>query len=128
MTVSVSQASSNNMADSLNADIGTSHELNFYDAADTLLATCTYSAASGVVSTVSGAEVITWSEANYTDDETPAAAGTISYATIETSASLEVIRFSDPTSEIGLTSTSVQTDEPVRVTADIIVKMPASTA
>ena len=128
MTVTVSTASSNNMADSLNSDIGTSHELNFYDVTDVLLATCTYSAASGVVSTSAGAEVITWSEANYTDDLTPGNAGTISYATIETSASLEVIRFSDPTNEIGLTSTSVLTTEPVRVTADIVFKMPNSTA
>lgn len=127
MTVSLSQASSNNAADSVNSDVGTSHKLNFFDSGDTLLATCTYAASSGVVSTVSGAEVITWSEANYTDDETPGNAGTISYATIATSGDTEVIRFSDPTNEIGLTSTSVQTDEPVRVTADIVFKMPAST-
>jgi len=127
MTVTVSAASSNNMADSLNSDIGTSHKLNFYTSGDVLLATCTYSAASGVVSTDTGAEVITYSEANYTDDETPVSAGTISYATIATSADLEVVRFSDPTNEVGLTSTSVQTDEPVRVTADIVVRMPDST-
>jgi len=127
MTVSVSAASSNNMADSLNSDIGNSHKLNFHNSGDTILATCTYSAAGGVVTTATGAEVITWDEGNYTDDLTPANAGTISYATIATSGDTEVIRFSAPTTEIGLTSTSVQTDEPVRVTADIVFRMPDST-
>jgi hypothetical protein len=127
MTVTVSQASSNNMADSLNSDIGTGHKLNLYDSGDTLLATMTYSAASGVVSTVSGAEVITYSEANYTDDETPGNAGTVSYATIATSGDTEVVRFSDPTNELGLSSTTIQTDQPVRVTTDVVIQMPDST-
>lgn len=127
MTVTVAQTYANNMADSLNSDIGTSHKLKLYDSGDTLLATMTYSAATGTVSTVSGAEAITYSEANYTDDETPASAGTCSYATIETSADAEVIRFTSPTTELGLTSASIQTDQPVRVTTDVVVKLPDST-
>ncbi len=127
MTVTVSAASSNNQADSLNTDIGTSHKLNLHSAATTILATMTYSAASGTVSTVSGAEAITYSEANYTDDETPANAGTVSYATIATSGDTEVVRFSDPTTELSLSSTTIATDEPVRVTADVVVKQPDST-
>ena len=127
MTVTVSAASSNNMADSLNTDIGTSHKLNFYSSVPTLLATCTYSAASAVVSTSSGAEVLTYDEANYTDDETPVSAGTIDYATIATSGDTVVVKFSDPSNELGLTSTSVQKDEPVSVTVDIVLKMPNST-
>ncbi len=127
MTVTVSATSSNNQADSLNTDIGTSHKLNLFDSGDTLLATMTYSAASGVVSTVSGAEAITYSEANYTDDETPVSAGTVSYATIATSGDTEVVRFSDPTTELSLSSTTIATDEPVRVTTDVVVKQPDST-
>lgn len=127
MTVTVSQASSNSMADTLNSDIGTSHKLNLYDSGDTLLATVTYSAASAVVSTVSGAEVLTYAEGNYTDDETPASAGTCSYATIATSGDTEVVRFTDPTTELGLSSTTIATDEPVRVTTDVVVKLPDST-
>ncbi len=127
MTVTVSQTHSNNMADSLNSDIGTSHKLNLHDSGDTVLATMTYSAATGTVSTVSGAEAITYSEANYTDDETPANAGTVSYATIATSGDVEVVRFTNPTTELGLSSTTIATDEPVRVTTDVVVKLPDST-
>ena len=127
MTVSVSLASSNNMAGSLNTDIGASHKLNLHNAATTILATMTYAAATGTVSTVAGAEAITYSEASYTDDETPAVAGTVSYATIATSADLEVVRFSDPTNELGLSSTSILTTEPVRVTTDVVVKLPNNT-
>lgn len=115
------------MADSLNSDIGTSHTLNLYSAADLLLATMTYSAATGTVSTVTGAEAITYSEANYTDDETPGNAGTVSYATIATSGATERVRFTNPTSELGLSSTTIATDEPVRVTTDVVVRLPNST-
>ena len=129
MTVTIDATSSNAMADTLNSEISTSHELRLYSAADTLLATMTYSAAQGTVSTVSGAEAITYSEANYTDDETPAAAGTCSYATIQRTAATarEVVRFTDPTNELGLSSTTIATDEPVRVTTDVVVKLPNST-
>jgi len=126
MTVSVSQANSNNMADSLNTDVGTSHKLKLYTAADGLLATMTYSAASAVVSTVTGAEVLTWSEANYTD-ESSATAGTVSYAIITTSADAEIIRFSDPSTELSLSSTTLGSGDAVNVTADVVVKLPNST-
>jgi len=127
MTVSVSQVASNAMADTLNTEIGTSHKLNLYTSGDVLLATCTYAASQGTVSTVSGAEAITYSEASYTDDETPASAGTCSYATIATSGDVEKVRFTDPTTELGLSSTTIATDEPVRVTTDIVIKLPNST-
>lgn len=126
MTVSVSQVSSNNMADSLNTDIGTGHLLRLYNAADAELATMTYSAASAVVSTVTGAEVLTWSEANYTD-EASANAGTVSYATIETSGGTERIRFTDPSSELSLSSLVLDAGDDVNVTADVVVRLPDST-
>ena len=130
MTVSVDSVSSNTMADDLNANsIGSSHELRLYTSGDVLLATLTYAASNGVVSTSGGAEVITYSEASYTDDETPVAAGTTSYATIQRTAATarEVIRFTDPATEIGLSSLIIATDEPVRVTTDIVISLPSST-
>ena len=129
MTVSIDTTSSNAMADTLNTEIGANHELRLYDGTDTLLAQMVFSG-SAVVSTSSGAEVLTYSEASYTDDETPVAAGTCTYAVIRRMAATarEVIRFSDPTTEIGLSSTSILTSEPVRVTTDIVIKLPNSTA
>lgn len=128
MTVTVSQVPSNAMADELNENqIGVSHKLNLHNVSDTVLATMTYAASNGVVGTVSGAEAITYSEASYTDDETPANAGTVSYATIATSGDVERVRFSDPTTELSLSSTTIATDEPVRVTTDVVVKLPNST-
>jgi len=130
MTVSIDATSSNTMADDLNENsIGVSHELRLYDSGDVNLATMVYSAANGVVSTSAGAEVITYDEANYTDDETPASAGTVSYATIRRTAATarEVVRFTDPTNELGLSSTSILTTEPVRITTDVVVKLPDST-
>ena len=130
MTVSIDTLSSNSMADDLNENsIGVSHELRLYDSGDTLLSTLTYAASNGVVSTSGGAEVITYSEASYTDDETPAADGTVSYATIRRTVATarEVVRFSDPTTELSLSSLNILTTEPVRVTADVVVKLPNST-
>ena len=128
MTVSVDQVSSNAMADTLNTEISTSHELRLYSAGDVLLATMTYAASQGVVSTVSGAEAITYSEASYTD-ETSATAGTVSYATIQRTAATarEVIRFTDPTNELSLSSTTIGAGDAVNVTADVVVKLPNST-
>jgi hypothetical protein len=128
MTVTVDTTSSNAMADTLNTEIGANHELRLYDGTDTLLAQMVFSG-SATVSTVSGAEALTYSEASYTDDETPVAAGTCTYATIRRMAATarEVVRFSDPTTELSLSSTSILTTEPVRVTADVVVKLPAST-
>lgn len=131
MTVTIDATSSNTMADDLNGStsIGAGHELRLYDSGDVLLAQMAYTG-SGVVSTSAGAEVITYDEANYTDDETPVAAGTVSYAVIRRMAATarEVVRFSDPTTELGLSSTTIATDEPVRVTVDVVVKLPNSTA
>ncbi len=130
MTVTVDSASSNTMADDLNENsIGSAHELRLYSSGDVLLAQMVYTASNGVVSTSAGAEVITYDEANYTDDETPASAGTVSYAVIRRMAATarEVIRFTDPTNELGLSSTTIATDEPVRVTTDVVVKLPDST-
>ncbi len=128
MTVTVGATPSNAMADELNeTQISTSHKLNLHNSSDTILATMNYAASNGVVSTVSGAEAITYAESSYTDDETPANAGTVSYATIATSGNVEMVRFTDPETELGLTSTTIATDEPVRVTTDIVVKLPDST-
>ena len=127
MTVTVSATESDNMADTLSANIGNSAKLKLHNVSDTVLATLTYAASAGVVGVTSGAASITWAEGSWTDDETPANAGTCTYATLTTSADTEVIRFTDPTTELGLTSTSIQTDQPVRVTTDVVVKLPNST-
>ena len=128
MTVTIDATSSNAMADTLNTEIGANHELRLYDSGDVLLAQMVFSG-SATVSTVSGAESLTYSEASYTDDETPAANGTVSYATIRRMAATarEVVRFTDPTTELGLSSTSILTTEPVRVTTDVVVQLPDST-
>ncbi len=127
MTVSVTALTSNLMADTLNTAIGTTHKLKLWTAGDAELATLVYSAASAVVSTVGGAEVLTYDEGNYTD-EAAANAGTVSYATIETSGGTEQIRFTDPTNELSLTSLSLSAGDDVNVTADVVVKLPNSTA
>lgn len=126
MTVTVTQTASNSMADTLNTAIGTAHLLKLFTAADGELATMTYSAASAVVSTSGGAEVLTYSEANYTD-EAAANAGTVSYAVIQTSAAGEIIRFSDPSTELSLSSTTLAAGDDVNVTADVVIKLPANT-
>jgi len=126
MTVTVTALTSNLMADTLNTAIGTGHLLKLFSAADGELATMTYSAASAVVSTVTGAEVLTWSEANYTD-EAAANAGTVSYAVIQTSGASEQIRFSDPTNELSLSSLTLSAGDDVNVTADVVVRLPSST-
>lgn len=127
MTVSVTALTSNLMADTLNTAIGTAHKLKLWTSGDAELATMTYSAASAVVSTVTGAEVLTWAEGNYTD-EAAANAGTVSYATIETSGGTEQIRFTDPSTELSLSSLSIGAGDAVNVTADVVVRMPNSTA
>jgi len=126
MTVSVTLANSNNMADSLNTDIGTAHLLKLFTSGDAELATMTYSAASAVVSTVSGAEALTYDESNYTD-ESNANVGTVSYAVIQTSGGTEVIRFTDPTNELSLSSLNIGAGDDVNVTADVVVKLPNNT-
>ena len=126
MTVNVTALTSNLMADTLNTAIGTAHKLVLYTSGDAELATMTYSAASAIVSTVTGAEVLTWSEANYTD-ESAANTGTVSYATIETSGDSEQIRFSDPTNELSLSSLSLTAGDDVNVTADVVLRLPDST-
>lgn len=126
MTVSVTTLSSNLMADTLNTAIGTAHKLKLWSSGDAELATMTYSAAIAVVSTVGGAEALTYSEANYTD-EAAANAGTVSYATIETSGGTEQIRFTDPTNELSLSSLTIDAGDDVNVTSDVVVKLPNNT-
>ncbi len=126
MTVSVSATPSNSMADTLNTAVGTSHLLKLFTSGDAELATMTYSAASAVVSTVTGAEVLTWDEGNYTD-EAAANVGTVSYAVIQTSGAVEIIRFSDPVTELSLSSTSISAGDAVNVTADVVVRLSDST-
>ncbi len=128
MTVTVSATPSDAMADELNENqISTSHKLNLHDSGDTILATMNYAASNGTVGVTSGAASITYAESSYTDDETPANAGTCTYATIATSGDAEMVRFTDPTTELSLSSTTIATDEPVRVTTDVVVKLPDST-
>ena len=126
MTVSISQTQSNTLADTLNTAIGTAHLLKLFTVGDAELATLTYAAASATVSTVSGAEALTYSEASYTD-EAAANAGTVNYAVIQTSGAVEVVRFSDPTTELSLSSLTIGAGDAVQVTADVVVKLPQST-
>ena len=128
MTVSIDQTSWDAMRDTLNTEIGANHELRLYDNTDTLLATLTYSG-SGTATITAGTESITFSEASYTDDLTPANGGTVDYATIHRTAATprEVVRFTDPSTELSLSSTTIATNEPVRVTVDVVVKMLAYT-
>ena len=129
MTVSIDATSSNAMADTLDTEIGINHELRLYDGTDTLLAQMLFSGTATSVADVGGAQALTYSEASYTDDETPVAAGTCTYAVIRRMAATarEVVRFSDPGIELSLSSTSILTTEPVRVKADVVVKLPNST-
>ena len=126
MTVSITTANSNNMADSLNTDIGTAHLLKLFTVGDAELATMTYAAASATVGTVSGAEALTYSEASYTD-EAAGNVGTVDYAVIQTSGGTEVIRFSDPSTELSLSSLSIGAGDAVNVTANVVVKLANST-
>jgi hypothetical protein len=114
------------MADTLNTAVGTAHLLKLFSAGDAELATMTFAAASATVTTVTGAEVLTWSEASYTD-EASANAGTVSYAVIQTSGAVEIIRFSDPTNELSLSSLTLSAGDDVNVTADVVVRLPDST-
>lgn len=129
MTVTVDATSSNAMADTLNTEIGANHELRLYDGTDTLLAQMAFTGSATSVGDVGGAQSLTYSEASYADDETPVAAGTCTYAVIRRMAATarEVVRFTDPEVELGLSSTSILTTEPVRVTTDVVVKLPDST-
>jgi len=92
------------------------------------LAQCVFSG-SGVPSTDTGTRILTYAESSYEDDETPASAGTMSYGTIRRMAATArpIVRITGADLTNIVTSTAVQTDEPVRVTSDIILKMPAST-
>ena len=123
MATTVSSVSSDNMADSLNTDIGVSHKLKFYTSGDSLLSTCTYSAALATVGAGNPVD-LTFAHGNYTDD-TSATPGTVGYATIETSGDVERVRFSDPVNDIGLSSASIGTT--VDVNADIVIQMPNHT-
>lgn len=126
MTVTVNVTPSNSMADTLNTAVGTAHLLKLFTAADGELATMTYSAAQATVTTVTGAEVLTWAEGNYTD-EASGNVGTVSYAVIQTSAAAEIIRFTDPAIELSLSSLSIGAGDAVNVTADVVVRLPDST-
>jgi len=130
MTVSIDSVSSNAMADTLDTEIGANHELRLYDATDTLLAQMAFTGSATSVGDVGGAQSLTYSEAGYADDETPVAAGTCTYAVIRRMAATarEVVRFTDPETELSLSSTGILTTEPVRVTADVVVKLPNFTA
>ena len=125
MATTVSSVSSDNMADSLNTDIGTSHKLILFTVGDVEVATMTYSAASAAVG-VGNPIDLTWAHGNYTDD-TSATGGTVDYAVIQTSGSTERVRFSDPVNDIGLSSVTITAGDTVDVDTDIVVQMPNHT-
>jgi len=126
MATTVAILASDNMMDSLNTDIGTSHKLILFTSGDVEVATMTYSAASGVVGSSNPID-LTYAHANYTDD-TSATGGTVNYAVIQTSGSAEKIRFSDPTNDISLSSLTITAGDTVDVNADIVIQMPNHTA
>ena len=122
MATTVSSVSSDNMADSLNTDIGVSHLLVLYTSGDVEVATMTYSAALGAVG-VANPITLTWAHGNYTDDIS-ATGGTVSYATIETTGgAAERVRFSDPVNDIGLSSLDITAGDTVDVNVDIVIQM-----
>lgn len=126
MATTVSSVSSDNMADSLNTDIGTSHILRLYTALDAEVATMTYSAALAAVG-VANPITLTWAHGNYTDD-TSATGGEVGYAVIRNSGdTAERVRFSDPVNDIGLSSTTITAGDTVDVNVDIVVQMPNHT-
>ena len=125
MATTVSSVTSDNMMDTMNTDIGTSHKLILFTSGDVEVATMTYSAASGVVGSSNPID-LTYAHGNYTDDTT-ATGGTVNYAVIQTSGSVEVVRFSDPTNDITLSNLVIAANDTVDVNADIVIKMPNHT-
>jgi len=125
MATTLSSVSSDNMMDSLNTDIGTSHKLILFTSGDVEVATMTFAAASGTVGSSNPID-LTYAHASYTDD-TSATGGTVSYAVIQTSGSTERVRFSDPTNDISLSSLSITAGDTVDVNADVVVQMPNHT-
>ena len=125
MATTLSSVSSDNMMDSLNTDIGTSHKLILFTSGDVEVATMTFTSSSGVVGSSNPID-LTYAHASYTDD-TSATGGTVDYAVIQTSGSTERVRFSDPTNDIGLSSLSITALDTVDVNVDIVVKMPNHT-
>ena len=126
MTVDVTALTSNLMADTLVTAIGANALLKLFNAADGELATMTYTG-TPTVTTVTGAEVLTWDEGNFTD-EADANAGTVSYAVIQNvTGPVEHIRLSDPVVELSLSSLNISAGDDVNVTADVVVRLPDST-
>ena len=125
MATTLTSVSSDNMMDSLNTDIGTSHLLKLFTSGDAELATMTYTSSSGVVGSGNPID-LTYAEGSYTDEAT-ANAGTVDYAVIQTSGGVERVRFSDPVNDIGLSSVSISGGDAVNVTTNIVIKMPNHT-
>ena len=125
MATTVAILASDNMMDSLNTDIGVSHKLILFTSGDVEVATMTYSAASGAVGVANPID-LTYAHANYTDDAT-ATGGTVNYAVIQTSGSVERVRFSDPTNDISLSSLSITAGDTVDVNTDVVIQMPNHT-
>lgn len=126
MATTLTALQSDNMAESLNTDIGTTHKLIGFTSGDVEVFTCTYSAASGAVQSVSNPATLTYAHTNYTDDAT-ATGGEVNYAVIQTSGSAEMVRFSDPTNDISLSSLSITAGDTVDVNAHIVIQMPNHT-
>ena len=121
MAITLTAAQSDNMADSLNTDIGTSHILRLFTSGDVEVARADYSAASAVVGSANPI-TLTYAHGNYTDDA-DAAGGVVDYAVIQTSGGAERVRFSDPVNDIGLSSATITALDPVDVNVDIVIQM-----
>jgi len=107
------------IADAIVTALGASLKLKHYTSADSLLATHTGGTATKNTATSPDSVDITGLA-----DETNATAGTVGYSILTTSADVEVIRFTDPVNDIGLSNATFSTGQTVTVTS-LSVTVPA---
>jgi hypothetical protein len=114
-----STALESGIADAIVTALGASLKLKHYTSADALLATHTTGTATKNTGTSPDSVDITG-----LTDETNATAGTVGYSILTTSADVEIIRFTDPGTDIGLSSTTFTSGQTVSVTS-LSVTVPA---
>lgn len=98
------------IADDIVTRLGASLKLKHYTSGDALLATHTGGTATKNTTTSPDSVDITTLA-----DETNATAGTVGYSILTTSADVEVIRFTDPVNDIGLSSATLSSGQTVTV-------------
>ena len=108
------------IADDIVTRLGANCELAFYDATDTELARCTGGTATKNTGTAPDSVDLTGLA-----DDTNASAGTVSYATLESASGVaEIIRFTAPTTDIGLSGGTFSAGQTVSVSS-LAVSVPA---